>query len=148
MIVGSGTVFPVDVDVRECVSTLKEAIAKKKRREIQCDPDELALYAAKQPGGSAWLATDDQRYTKDLTRLKAGMVTDRMRSLMRHELDATFDICDYFNDGTPTRRVIHVLVKLPSSSSSAGRTTERKRIRLRKQRFNVVLAKDNQSSRK
>lgn len=137
--------FPVDVDVRECVSTLKEAIAKKKRREIQCDPDELTLYAAKQPGGSAWLATDDHRYTKDLTRLKAGMVTDRMRSLMRHELDATFDISDYFNDETPKRRVIHVLVKLPSSSA---RTTERKRIRSRKQRFNGVFAKDIQTSRK
>lgn len=144
---GSGTVFPVDVDVRECVSTLKEAIAKKKRREIQCDPDELTLYAAKQPGGSAWLATDDHRYTKDLTRLKAGMVTDRMRSLMRHELDSTFDISDYFSDETPKRRVIHVLVKLPSSSSS-GRATERKRIRSRMQRFNVVFAKDNQTSRK
>lgn len=111
----------MSVDTGDCVGDLKEAIAEKKQRAINCDADELRLYAARQPDNEAWMTSDPYTST-DMKALKAGATTANLQSLMADELelDATCDISDYFDANTPSRRVVHLLVVPPSLSPSAA----------------------------
>lgn len=114
-IIGHGNAFPVSIGADASVGELQDAIVEKKRRAIDCDADELALFSTKQAEGGAWLATDNPRFSNDIKSLKAGTITETFQAMMEEdrELDPTFDISDYFDESTPSRRVIHVLVKLP-----------------------------------
>lgn len=111
----------MSVDTGECVGDLKEAIADKKHRAINCDADELRLFAARQPDNGAWMLSDPISST-DMKALKAGATTANLQSLMADdlELDSTCDINDYFDKNTPTRRVVHLLVLPPPQSASGA----------------------------
>lgn len=104
----------MNIGAGDCVGDLKEAIADKKRRVINCDADELRLYAARQPKGGAWMVGDPNT-SANMKALKAGTTTADLQSLMRDELelDSTWDVSDYFDESTPSRRAVHLLVKPP-----------------------------------
>lgn len=116
VIIGHGKVFSVSVDASDSVFGLKEAILKKKSRAIDCNTDELSLYAATMLEGFQWLATDDPRCSSDIRALRAGRTTARLEAMLTEELelDPTFNVSDYFDQDTPTRRVIHLLITMPS----------------------------------
>jgi hypothetical protein len=57
LVVGEGSVFPVEIDKGKTVGVLKKEIKKEKKLFSQYDADELTIYLAKKD--DHWLSSDD-----------------------------------------------------------------------------------------
>ena len=115
LVVGEGSVFPVEIDEGECVGILKEEIKKEKKKLFQeYDADELTIYLAKKNG--SWLPSGDP----DVSQLQKKDVPVEIReTYLKQELvmDPTEDLEHYFGEGnTPSKKQIHGLVVVPASA--------------------------------
>jgi len=113
LVVGEGSVFPVEIDEGKTVGVLKEEIKKKKKLFDQYDADELTIYLAKKD--DHWLPSDDD----DEFQLKRGDVPMDIRTkYLKPEMimDPTEDLDYYFGEGnTPSKKQIHGLVVVPTA---------------------------------
>ncbi|KAJ0401146.1 hypothetical protein ATCC90586_000246 [Pythium insidiosum] len=112
-VVGVGSVFPVDIDISETVGDLKKKIKEEDPNLFSFGAARLKLYLAR--GDDAWLNSRDE----DMKALKKGEIPNRIKHLMREELQMleAWDLNDEIYFGTNFVRAkgdIHVLVELPS----------------------------------
>ena len=105
--------FVVDIDTDRSVAHLKDAIKAKNAVDVLCDARELRLYLAKKD--VVWLPDDD-----DLDKL---IQTEGFFDGME-EMRASWELSDPSLFGTGVllgKKVVHVLVVLPPTASSARR---------------------------
>lgn len=122
-VLGHAGVFPIEIDALESVGDLKDAIKEQKRHLVRCDADQLQLFRGKRKG-SSWLSPDDLK-DQDAKLLMEGKTSKCIHALlMQDEMDATFAIGDYLDVNAPTRRVIHVLIRLPQSVEGKARNSK------------------------
>ncbi|CAI5713526.1 unnamed protein product [Peronospora farinosa] len=118
------SVFPVDIDKRQSVGHLKDAI--KAKRMYQFPADELQLYPAKMVEGK-WLASSSD----DVKQLKKGEKTHHVVELMKEDQklqgeDYISDLLEGMED--PVGRQIHVLVVVPEEFTAVGNERKRQKV--------------------
>lgn len=128
-LVNDGSVFAVDIDARQTVNNLKVLI--KECLELRCPAHSLALYLTKHVDGhgkDAWLDSSHE----DVAKLETGEIAQTIAALMVNKMDLAYGINDYFDERTPEKKVIHVLVVMPqlrqTSTLVLRMTTARHRI--------------------
>lgn len=111
-VVGEGIVIPVDMDERQSVSDLKNAIKKHLPAAYECDAQSLQLYAAKCEG--QWIRCDDP----DVQRMARGLVPSSIKAIVMNAVEMR-PVCllEEFGfpheDPTEPGSHLHVLVELP-----------------------------------
>ncbi|KAI9994875.1 hypothetical protein PInf_011713 [Phytophthora infestans] len=104
-----GSAFPVNVDEKETVGGLKNAI-KRQSDGLITDPwPNLQLFLAKKEGGE-WLSSNDPV----VISTRSGTTTcipEQVRELLHQQIDPGAEVGELF--GTAPPMVIHVLVRLP-----------------------------------
>ncbi|TDH66644.1 hypothetical protein CCR75_004121 [Bremia lactucae] len=110
-LIGEKGVFYVDIDEKEPVGDLKDAIKTENPNEIKCDAGDLELYLARK--GNAWLSDSEP----SAEQLEQGKEDDDIKRMLNCEpLDSTWSIQDCLNEEqmpAPQLRQIHVLVVAP-----------------------------------
>ncbi|UIZ23806.1 hypothetical protein KXD40_009599 [Peronospora effusa] len=117
--------FPVDIDKRQLVGDLKDAI-KAKNSDIQCPARSLQLFPAKIVEGK-WLASSSD----DVIKLKKGEKTHHVVELMKEDqkLQGEDYIADFFEGmEDPVGRQIHVLVVVPEQFTAVGNERKRQKV--------------------
>ncbi|GMF12650.1 unnamed protein product [Phytophthora lilii] len=117
-----GNVFGVNMDDNQKVWELKEKIKEKKPSVVKCEADRLTLYVANK--GENWLTSDKDwlpSRDSDVKLLKQNQTPVGINAIMTEsrEMDPADEIGDVFASA-PTKKVIHVLVKLPEAAVGDG----------------------------
>ncbi|GMF10516.1 unnamed protein product [Phytophthora lilii] len=123
VIVGDGSVCVVEIDERKKVGILKKMIKEEKPSIVKCEADRLTLYVAN--NGENWLTSDKDWLPSrdpDVKLLKQKQTPVGISAIMTEsrEMDPADEIGDVFA-GAPTKKVIHVLVKLPEAAPAGDR---------------------------
>ncbi|KAK1947285.1 hypothetical protein P3T76_001295 [Phytophthora citrophthora] len=112
-VIGTGTVFFIDVKLSEMVHEVKRLIKKEKPHLINFDSSLLRLYLARED--DAWM---DSRDEATMEALKTEPVPERIAALIQQELilfqyKCLNEIACFSSNFQQSNHNIHVLVQLP-----------------------------------